>query len=484
MMNPTATDIILATLNARYAHCAFGLRCLFANLGDLRPRARILEFDIHQRPLDIAESILSHQPKIIGLGVHIWNATQSTELVAILKQLRADIPIVLGGPEVSHETDQQDICRRADHIITGEGDVAFAGCCRHLLEGASRPPHVIAAPQPDLADIALPYEHYTDDDIAHRVLYVEASRGCPFRCDFCLSALDTSVRQVPLKRLLAAMQRLLDRGALAFKFVDRTFNLDPDTSVAILEFFLARHRPGLFLHFEMIPDRFPEQIRNILQRFPPGSIQIEIGIQTFNEGVAARIGRRQDNALAAANLRWLREHTGIHLHSDLIVGLPGESLESFADGFDRLVALRPHEIQVGILKRLRGAPIARHDDAFGMVYSPQPPYEILQNNQIDFPTMQRLRRFARYWDIVVNSGRFVEAAPLLWRDGAPFQRFLAFSDWLFARTRQTHAIAAPRLAKLLGEHLGATEEVRAALERDAHRSASSRRQDRHAHTAP
>jgi hypothetical protein len=290
--------------------------------------------------------------------------------------------------------------------------------------------------------------------LAHRVIYVEAARGCPFECEFCLSALDETVRPVPLDVFLPAMQRLLDRGCRQFKFVDRTFNLDRKTSAAILEFFRERYRPGMFLHFEMIPDRFPAALREIVQRFPPGALQFEVGIQTFNEEVAARIKRRQDNALAEANLRWLREETGVHVHADLIVGLPGESLESFAAGFDRLVALRPHEIQVGLLKRLRGAPIARHDAEWGMIYNPDPPYDLLANRRLDFATMQRLRRFARYWDLVANSGRFGDAVPALWGTGSAFAGFLKFSDWLFGRVGRTHAIALPRLQALVGEYLG------------------------------
>lgn len=439
-MNPTRTDIVLATLNARYTHCAFGLRYLMANLGDLQARARILEFNIHQRPLDIAEIILAHRPRILGLGIYIWNLTQTTELVAVLKRLRPDLTIVLGGPEVSYAPDLPPICQWADHVIAGEADLAFAAFCR----GEPLP-----TTRPELAELALPYDLYTDEDIAHRILYVEASRGCPFHCEFCLSALETSVRRFPLEAFLAAMDRLLARGALRFKFVDRTFNLDLATATTVLEFFLQRYRPGLFLHFEMIPDRFPEPLRALLQKFPPGAVQLEIGLQTFNEEVAARIGRRQDNALAEANLRWLREQTGVQLHTDLILGLPGETLESIAAGFDRLAALRPHIIQVGILKRLRGAPIARHDAEFGMVYSPLPPYEILQNRDLDFATMQRLWRFARYWEIIGNSGRFNELLPQIWRNGSPFWEFLKLSDWLFAETGQTHAIAPPRLTGLL-----------------------------------
>ena len=433
-------DIVLTTLNAKFPHCAFGLRYLLANLGDLRPRAGILEFDINQRPLDIAEQILRHEPKIVGIGVYVWNATQSAQLVAILKRLRPELTIVLGGPEVSYETETQSICRQADYVITGEGDLAFTQLCRQLPSQK-----IIAAPPPALDQLALPYDLYDGRDLAHRVVYVEASRGCPFECEFCLSSLDIPVRTVPLEKFLPAMQSLLDRSCQQFKFVDRTFNLNVRTGMAILEFFLARYRPGMFLHFEMIPDHLPDALRQLIRQFPAGSLQFEVGIQTFNEEIAAQISRRQDNARAEENLRWLLAETHVHVHADLIVGLPGETLESFATGFDRLVALQPQEIQVGILKRLRGAPIARHDAEWGMIYSPEPPYEILQNKLIDFPTMQRMRRFARYWDLVINSGNFREAAPAL----STFREFLKFSDWLYAETRQTHGIARMRLAELL-----------------------------------
>lgn len=461
-------DIILATLNAKYPHCAFGLRHLLANLGELQPRAGILEFDINQRSLDIAEQILRQEPQIVGLGIYVWNTTQSTQLVSDLKRLRPELIVVLGGPEVSHETDQQPICRQADFVITGEADLEFASLCRQLLNGQHPPTRIIAASPPDLAKLALPYHLYAECDIAHRVIYVEASRGCPFECDFCLSALPVPVRAFPLDSFLAAMQSLLDRGCRHFKFVDRTFNLNIKTSTAILEFFLARNRPDLFLHFEMIPDHLPAALRQLIRRFPPGMLQFEVGIQTFNEAVATRIQRRQDNVVAEENLRWLRAETGVHIHADLIVGLPGEDVESFAAGFNRLVATQPQEIQVGMLKRLRGAPIARHDADWGMVYSANPPYDILKTKLIDFSTMQRLRRFARYWDLVANSGNFPEAMPAL----ANFQEFLKFSDWLYAQTRQTHAIARARLAELLTRYF--RDELGRALTLAPARGAASR----------
>jgi hypothetical protein len=149
----------------------------------------------------------------------------------------------------------------------------------------------------------------------------------------------------------------------------------------------------------------------------------------------------------------LKQETGVHVHAELIAGLPGEDLASFTAGFDRLVALGPQEIQLGILKRLRGTPIVRHDQTWGMVYSPHPPYEILQTKLIDFPTMQRIKRAARYWDLVANSGNFRDTHRLIWADGSPFTQFMHFSDWLYQRTRQTHAIALNRLAELLLDYL-------------------------------
>lgn len=445
--------IVLATLNARYAHAAFGLRYLAANLEEMRDNSTILEFDISQRPLEIVEKILSRDPELVGLGVYIWNVEATTQVAALLKKLRPALTLVLGGPEVSWDSADLPLVALADHVIAGEADLAFRDLCRARLRDGERPPHRVEAPLPDLERVALPYHLYTDEDLRHRVIYVEASRGCPFTCEFCLSSRDDPVRQFPLESFLGAMQSLLDRGATRFKFVDRTFNLNIRIATTLLEFFLERMRPGLFLHFEMIPDRFPAPLRELVARFPPGSVQLEVGIQTFDDAVSRRISRRQDNDKVEENLRHLRSATGVHLHADLIVGLPGEDLATIAAGFDRLVSLDPHEIQVGILKKLRGTPIARHDAEWGMVYSPHAPYEILENRQIDFPLMQRLRRFARYWDLVANGGHFPHTTPLLWESGSPFGCFLAFSDWLFAATGQTHAIARLRLAELLFRYL-------------------------------
>jgi hypothetical protein len=285
---------------------------------------------------------------------------------------------------------------------------------------------------------------------------VEASRGCPFKCEFCLSSLDKTAWPFPLDTFLAEMETMYQKGARLFKFVDRTFNLNVKTSLRIMQFFLdkieAAPNDPVYAHFELVPDHLPEALKETIAKFPAGALQFEIGIQSFNPEVQSLVSRRQNNEKAAENIRWLTQHSTAHLHVDLIAGLPGEDVASFARGFDHLVSLGAEEIQFGILKRLRGTPIIRHTQEFGMVYDPYPPYTVLATNKIDFATMQRLVRFARYWDLVANSGRFANTIPVLLGE-TPFDNFMAFSDWIYAHTDATHRIALDRLAKLVAQWL-------------------------------
>ncbi|NHZ66166.1 B12-binding domain-containing radical SAM protein [Massilia genomosp. 1] len=448
--------ILLSTLNARYAHASLGLRYLLANMGPLQEQTSLLEFVIGAKTTEIVERLLAQSPRIIGFGIYIWNVEESTRVVAMLKRVAPQVTIVLGGPEVSHEPGEQDIVRMADYLVTGWGDVTFPKLCGEILHGPKPLMKIHAGVQPPMADIAMPYSLYTDNDIANRTLYVEASRGCPFKCEFCLSALDKTAWPFGLDTFLGELETLHARGARLFKFVDRTFNLNIKTSLKIMQFFLdkleANPDDPVYAHFELVPDHLPDALKEGIRKFPPGALQFEIGIQSFNPAVQALVSRRQDNAKAAENIRWLCEQSHAHLHVDLIAGLPGEDMDSFARGFDQLVALKPHEIQFGILKRLRGTPIIRHTEEHGLVFDPYPPYTILATRLIDFQTMQRLVRFARYWDLVANSGRFAHTlVHVLGR--SPFANFMAFSDWIYAKTDATHRIALERLAKLVTEWL-------------------------------
>jgi radical SAM superfamily enzyme YgiQ (UPF0313 family) len=448
--------ILLSTLNARYAHASLGLRYLLANMGALREQTVLMEFVIGAKTTEVVERLLAKQPRIVGFGIYIWNVEETTKLVAMLKRVAPHVVVVLGGPEVSHEADQQEIVRLANYVVTGWGDITFPKLCGEILYGPKPLMKIHAGVQPPMAEIELPYSLYSDEDIAHRTIYVEASRGCPFKCEFCLSSLDKTAWPFGIDGFLAEMDSLYARGARLFKFVDRTFNLNVKTSQRIMQFFLekiaAHPDDPVYAHFELVPDHLPDALKTTIAQFPPGALQFEIGIQSFNPEVQALVSRRQDNAKAMDNIRWLTTQSHAHLHVDLIAGLPGEDVDSFAHGFDRLVALGPHEIQFGILKRLRGTPIIRHTEPFGMVYDPYPPYTVLATDRIDFATMQRLVRFARYWDLVANSGRFTHTVKTLLAD-SPFANFMAFSDWIYTKTDATHRIALEKLARLVQEWL-------------------------------
>lgn len=464
-----STPIILSTLNARYIHASLGLRYLLANMGDLRDQTQLYEFNINSRPTDIVEALLQNIPKIIGLGVYIWNAQEMLQVVKLLKKVSPETIIILGGPEVTYEIEQQEITKLADYVIPGQADITFRKTCKNLLNNKKPLQKIIKPSSFKLSEINLPYSEYSDEDIKNRVIYVEASRGCPFKCEFCLSSLDKTVYPFDLDLFLSEMQKLFDRGVRSFKFIDRTFNLKVATSIQIMEFFLEKMQPDLkhhdkvYLHFELVPDHLPEKLKAVIQRFPEDSLQFEIGIQSLNPEIQDIISRKQDNDKVHLNMTWIRNNTQAHIHADLIIGLPGETLSSFAAGFDELVKMDPHEIQVGILKRLRGTPIIRHTDEYDVRYNPAAPYEILSNNIIDFSTMQKLKRFARYWDMIANSGRFKYSKSFL-LGNKPFENFSALANWLHSETDQTHKIALPRLFRLLFKFM--TQE----LKRDEHQA--------------
>jgi len=446
--------IVLTTINARFIHASLGLRYLHANLGDLRAHAALVEFENSQSAREIVEALIAHQPTIVGFGVYIWNVARTREVVSLLKRVSPGIVVVIGGPEVSYEYEQMPLFQLSDYLITGEADKAFAALANEIMAGRRPLDKVIHGGLPALNEVALPYSLYSDKDIAQRVIYVEVSRGCPFTCEFCLSSVDIPVRHFDHTKVLAEIEALHARGARTFKFIDRTFNLNLRVASDILHFFLERMEPGLFVHFEMVPDRFPEKLRGLVSQFPPGALQLEIGVQTLNPLVGELISRRHNIDTVVNNLSFLRNSTAAYLHVDLIVGLPGENLASFGAGFDRLVSIDPQEIQVGILKRLRGTPLVRHDETFDMRYSEDPPYEIISTRDISFIDMRRMERFARYWDLVGNSGNFRDSRSLIWAaGGSPFESFMELSDWMFERVGRSYSIELKALTDFMFQFL-------------------------------
>jgi hypothetical protein len=511
------------------------LRLLKANLGEYRERCEIAEFALRQPLIEKTEPILAARPRILGVSVSIWNHIATLELLKALEAAWAEGQagdvrpvVVLGGPEVSwlpgtprtllsegeerqsreavleaslHGSPPEDaeLFRYADFVIRGEGEHAFRKLCETILvtseEAGIANEKFIAAPAPDLSGLTSPYVYYTDEDLNRKLVYVEASRGCPFRCEFCLSSIGGEVRNFPLDPFLADMDRLIERGARTFKFLDRTFNLDIGRAKRIMEFFLGKIEQAssgsqvsngnqsngtqvsngsfagssaegrqLCVHFEMVPSRFPADLRETLRRFPQGPkgttgtrgcLRLELGIQTLNPETAALIGRPSNADEDLEVLDFLRRETGAIVHADLIAGLPGEDLASFGRGFDRLWQVQPVEIQLGILKCLPGTPINRHTQPYGMRYAVLPPYEVLETASMPEPELDRIKNFAHFWELIINRHNFDEFSPRLFPPEKPvFTPFMALADRLLTRFGRNWGIDRRELRLALEEFPG------------------------------
>ena len=456
-------EIVLTTINAKWIHPSLALRLLKANLGSLENSCEIIEFALRQPLSEKLTPFLSNDapPKILGISVSIWNHLATIELLKELNKIWNDNEfkkpiIILGGPEVSHLSKDAEIFKYADHVIRGDGEIAFRELCEEILgeESLAKTPR-----RQEEKEIKTAYHLYSDEDVARKLIYVESSRGCPFKCEFCLSSIEKKIYEFPLEPFLAEMDILIQRGVKTFKFLDRSFNTNIPRALQIIEFFLAKieHLSSLpsrslrplrlgensscdnpsmpfTVHFEMVHSLFPPELLQALTRFPPGTLRLEIGIQTLNPEVSARIGRPSNPDKELAALKFLHENTNAIVHADLIAGLPGEDLASFGRGFDRLWKIlgdrhsdsHPEEIQLGILKLLPGAPIERHNRTFGMHFAQSPPYEIIENNEICAADMKRIKNFARFWEILVNRGMIVlQNKPI-------FDSFMKISDELYA----------------------------------------------------
>jgi len=464
-------DIILTTINAKWIHPSLALRLLKANLGALEDRCEIIEFALRQPLCEKTEPLLAANPQILGISVSIWNHLATIELLKELNKSWTEETkpvVVLGGPEVSFLPFDAEIFYYADYVICGEGENAFRVLCETLLAEAGelttrlltqKFSKFIPAEPVNLSEIKSAYHLYSNDDLEKKLVYVEASRGCLFNCEFCLSAVKTEnseqkkenrVREFPVDMFLSEMDILIQRGVKTFKFLDRTFNSNIKRALYIMDFFLKkieeRKEAGqpLVVHFEMTASLFLPELLDKLRLFPSGSLRLEIGIQTLNKETASHIGRIINPEKELEALRFLREKTNAIIHVDLIAGLPGEDIISFGKGFDRLwTALCIEEafplpdnqaafnsghieIQLGILKLLPGALISRHNDSFSMSYNKLPPYDIEESSSMSVDDLKRIKNFARFWEIIVNRGLIkITYKPV-------FNSFLDLSDKLFA----------------------------------------------------
>lgn len=459
-MKNNGTTFVLVAINARYSHASHALRCLAANLGAFRSQTTLLETTLEERPLVLAERILALSPKVVGFSVAIWNVEQSVKTMEILRLIAPDVCIIAGGPAMAGV--QSLLC--ADVVVDGEAEKILPKILEDLQ--TEKPVEPLYRPQPvDLATVQLPYDEYTQEDLRQRLVSVESSRGCRQHCSYCQSA-SGGLRLVPLDRFFAAMEQLLARNLSEFRMLDRSLDASPERALAILDFFLNRLPKDGRLHVELTPGALLPELLAKIQAFPVGMLHLELGVQSFNPSVLATIRRRGNPDAVERDLRFLVTETGAEIHADLIAGLPGESWESFAAGFDRLYRIGPDHIQLGILKLLSGAPLAEEIAEHHLVFSPHPPYDLLASPLLSFTDMQRLRRLARYYDLFVNAGRFPKTCRLLLEGDSPFAAWTAFGDWLWKHEGREHSISLPRQEILLGQYL-TIPQAKDALKEDA-----------------
>lgn len=443
------SKIILSTINARYSHTSFGLRYLKANLKEFEDKAEIMEFSNDSTVQEIAEAIINQKPDIVGFGCYIWNIENILRIVEIIRAILPQTIVVLGGPEVSYEYDE--FLPYCDYLICGEGEYAWYKLAKSIADGKPLEQKVLNIPICDLTTLKMPYYLYSDEDIKNRLIYVEATRGCPFTCEFCISSLSKGVREFDLDKFLAEMKILIDRDVKQFKFVDRTFNLKFDRVQKMLHFFKENWQDGMILHFEIFPDKLSPAMLQEIKNFPNGGLHLEAGVQTFYEPALKALSRKQDEQKTLDNIRFISEETGAAIHADLVAGIPEATFKTFEEDFNKLMTSQPEELQIGILKRLRGAPIKRHTEEYQMVYSKYPPYEVLQTKDMSYAELQQIKRLARYFDIFYNAGNFREQVKPL----NTFQDWLNFSNYIWTNYHQTHKISLKRQQQILEDYLNA-----------------------------
>lgn len=413
---------LLTTLHSKYIHASLALPCLAGFCQPDCGELLIREYTVHEPKETILAKITELQPDIVAFSVYLWNRVATLELVACLKLINPYLKIVLGGPEVSFEEEPFFHRYPVDALICGEGELPL----RHLLQAW----RVGASPTP-LPGLRLPLNpavngwSQLDDldllpspfaaglvDLTRGLVYYESSRGCPYDCSFCMSSLDDRVRSFSMARIFADLQLLINAEVPQIKFVDRTFNYHNPRSREIFSFILQQNRKSHF-HFEIGAHLLDEETLQLLETVPMNMFQFEIGVQSTLPETLQKVGRHASLEKLAENVRRLRKVDNIHLHLDLIAGLPGEGFSNFMASLDWVMQLRPHHLQVEPVKLLPGAPLRKQADQHGLRFDPNPPYSILRSADITYEELEKLRGISRLLDLLVNSERFSFLLPLL-----------------------------------------------------------------------
>jgi radical SAM superfamily enzyme YgiQ (UPF0313 family) len=420
--------VVLSTLNAKYIHSSLALRYLEKYCQTACDIIEVKEYTINNQLLHIVSDIYATKADVVCLACYIWNIEMTLQLAGLLRKVLPETVIILGGPEVSYDAAKL-LAEHTyiDYIVLGEGEVVLFQLFRHLAKNLGQPPAGIAGliyrdgdriidsrPQiiEVLDEIPFPYTETEIADLSEKIIYYESSRGCPFSCQYCLSSATKGVRYFSLQRVFRDMEHFIKQNVKQVKFVDRTFNAKKQHYFPLLKF-LANQDCRTNFHFEIAVDLLDDEVLAFLKTVPAGRFQFEIGVQSTYAPTLAAICRQNNWEKITQNVAALLSGRNIHLHLDLIIGLPYEDYWRFGQSFNDVYALKPHMLQIGFLKMLKGAGVRQMEKEHGYVYMDAAPYEVLANRYLSYADISRLKIFEDIFEQIYNNNRFCYTTKLL-----------------------------------------------------------------------
>lgn len=412
-------NIVLSTLNAKYIHTSLALRTIKAYCREFEDYVRIAEFTINHQENYILNEIYKLKPDILGFACYIWNIEQTIDLIKAVKKVLPNTVIVLGGPEVSYDGEElMRNCKEIDMIVFGEGEDTFNEIINHFINRDEElgkihgiiyrlDGKIIKTRERRLLNLdEIPFVYDDFDNLKNQIIYYESTRGCPYRCQYCLSSRDQKVRFLSLERVFSDLQCFLDANVRQVKFVDRTFNCNKKHAVAIWKYLMENDNGKTNFHFEISADIMDEETIDFLSGARPGLFQFEIGVQTTNKSVLHIIERKMNFEKLKSVVNKIKSNNNIHQHLDLIAGLPGEDYKSFKKSFDDVYNLFPEQLQLGFLKVLKGSKMRYNQDRYSLVYKDKAPYEILFTKELNYKELLKLKMIEEMLETYYNSGYF------------------------------------------------------------------------------
>lgn len=465
--------IILTSLNAKFIHSNLALFSLKKCAKEFEGDIKILEFTINNSVDYIFEELVKEKADIIGFSCYIWNIEIILEICQIIKKVEPNITIFLGGPEVSF--DEKYFMQKGyiDFIISGEGEVALYKFLESYKEGNfenvpsltyKNKNQIITNKLEEFIDLDnIPFPYSDLKEFENRILYYESQRGCPYNCQYCLSSGLKGMRFLSYERIKKDLQFFLDNGVMQVKFIDRTFNANKEFAYSIWKYLIENDNGITNFHFEISADILDDELLLLIKNARKGLFQFEIGVQSTNEETIERIDRVTNLDKIFKNVKTIKSYCNIHMHLDLIVGLPLEDYKSFKKSFDDVFVLNPEMLQVGFLKLLRGSGLRRDADNLGIVYRDKAPYEVLYTNELSYLEVLELKGVEEMVEKFYNSGQFVASIKFLIRFfSSPFDFFLSL--WNFYVEKGLNRVSCKKqyyyaFLKEFYEEIGANKDI-------------------------